>query len=185
MSAHPMKDSSKSTMSPQNKAAAGRRASSATKASDGSNAKQQQLEGFTVEHPTTLTTNQGLQIPDNHNSLKAGVRGPTLLEDFILREKITHFDHERIPERAVHARGSAAHGYFQVYKSMSQFTCADFLQDPDQKTPVFVRFSTVAGSRGSADTVRDVRGFAVKFYTREGNSTSWATTFRCSSSRTR
>ncbi len=163
-----MKDSSRSTMTPQNKAAAGRRAS-ATKASDGSNAKQQQLEGFTVEHPTTLTTNQGLQIPDNHNSLKAGVRGPTLLEDFILREKITHFDHERIPERAVHARGSAAHGYFQVYKSMSQFTCADFLQDPDQKTPVFVRFSTVAGSRGSADTVRDVRGFAVKFYTREGN----------------
>ena len=110
-----------------------------------------------------------MQIPDNHNSLKAGVRGPTLLEDFILREKITHFDHERIPERAVHARGSAAHGYFQVYKSMSQFTCADFLQDPAQKTPVFVRFSTVAGERGSADTVRDVRGFSVKFYTQQGN----------------
>ncbi|CAA2101169.1 Catalase HPII [Variovorax paradoxus] len=162
-----MKDS-RSTMTPQNKAAAGRR-TSASKASDGASAKQQQLEGFTVEHPATLTTNQGLQIPDNHNSLKAGLRGPTLLEDFILREKITHFDHERIPERAVHARGSAAHGFFQVYKSMSQFTCADFLQDPDAKTPVFVRFSTVAGSRGSADTVRDVRGFAVKFYTREGN----------------
>ncbi|PLC05593.1 catalase HPII [Variovorax sp. RO1] len=155
-------------MSPQNKAAAGRRASTA-KAGDGANAKQLQLDGFTTEHPTHLTTNQGLQIPDNHNSLKAGVRGPTLLEDFILREKITHFDHERIPERAVHARGSAAHGYFQVYQSMSQYTCADFLQDPDAKTPVFVRFSTVAGSRGSADTVRDVRGFAVKFYTREGN----------------
>ncbi|MGN8080454.1 catalase HPII [Variovorax sp. 22077] len=157
-------------MSPQNKAAAGRRASaSKTGSGDAANPKQQQLEGFTVEHPTTLTTNQGLQFPDNHNSLRAGVRGPTLLEDFILREKITHFDHERIPERAVHARGSAAHGYFQVYKSMSQFTCADFLQDPEAKTPVFVRFSTVAGSRGSADTVRDVRGFAVKFYTREGN----------------
>ncbi len=155
-------------MSPQNKAAAGRRASTA-KTGDGANAKQLQLEGFTTEHPTHLTTNQGLQVPDNHNSLKAGVRGPTLLEDFILREKITHFDHERIPERAVHARGSAAHGYFQVYQSMSQYTCADFLQDPDAKTPVFVRFSTVAGSRGSADTVRDVRGFAVKFYTREGN----------------
>ncbi len=155
-------------MTPQNKAAAGRRASAA-KTGDGSNAKQLQLDGFTTEHPTHLTTNQGLQIPDNHNSLKAGVRGPTLLEDFILREKITHFDHERIPERAVHARGSAAHGYFQVYQSMSQYTCADFLQDPDAKTPVFVRFSTVAGSRGSADTVRDVRGFAVKFYTREGN----------------
>lgn len=164
------KDPGKSTMSPQNKAAAGRRASAVkTGAGDAANPKQQQLEGFTVEHPTTLTTNQGLQLPDNHNSLKAGVRGPTLLEDFILREKITHFDHERIPERAVHARGSAAHGFFQVYKSMSQFTCADFLQDPDAKTPVFVRFSTVAGSRGSADTVRDVRGFAVKFYTREGN----------------
>ncbi|WPH21086.1 catalase [Variovorax paradoxus] len=152
-------------MTPQNKAAAGRR----SKATDGSNAKQQQLDGFATDHAPNLTTNQGLQIPDNHNSLKAGVRGPTLLEDFILREKITHFDHERIPERAVHARGSAAHGYFQVYKSMSQFTCADFLQDPDARTPVFVRFSTVAGSRGSADTVRDVRGFAVKFYTREGN----------------
>jgi catalase len=152
-------------MTPQNKAAAGRR----SKATDGSNAKQQQLDGFATDHAPNLTTNQGLQIPDNHNSLKAGLRGPSLLEDFILREKITHFDHERIPERAVHARGAAAHGFFQVYKSMSQFTAADFLQDPDAKTPVFVRFSTVAGSRGSADTVRDVRGFAVKFYTREGN----------------
>src|SRR5215467_8807685 len=117
----------------------------------------------------TLTTNQGTAISDNQNALKAGDRGPSLLEDFILREKITHFDHERIPERVVHARGAAAHGYFEVYKSMSQFTCADFLQDPAVKTPVFVRFSTVAGSRGSADTVRDVRGFAVKFYTQQGN----------------
>ncbi|WP_395349093.1 catalase [Variovorax sp. UC122_21] len=157
-------------MTPQNKAAA-RRAKPAknSKAGDASDAKQQQLEGFTLDHGAELTTNQGLRIPDNHNSLKAGRRGPTLLEDFILREKITHFDHERIPERVVHARGEAAHGYFQVYKSMSQFTSADFLQDPDARTPVFVRFSTVAGSRGSADTVRDVRGFAVKFYTREGN----------------
>ncbi|MGJ7581456.1 catalase HPII [Variovorax sp. RHLX14] len=152
-------------MTPRNRAAAGRR----PKAGDGPNAKQLQLAGFTGDTVSLLTTNQGLQIPDNHNSLKAGVRGPTLLEDFILREKITHFDHERIPERAVHARGSAAHGYFQVYKSMSQFTSADFLQDPAQKTPVFVRFSTVAGERGSADTVRDVRGFAVKFYTQQGN----------------
>ncbi|MGJ7495198.1 catalase HPII [Variovorax sp. RT4R15] len=152
-------------MTPQNKAAAGRR----PKTGDAANAKQEQLGGYTAEPVARLTTNQGVQIPDNHNSLKAGVRGPTLLEDFILREKITHFDHERIPERAVHARGSAAHGYFQVYKSMSQFTCADFLQDPAVKTPVFVRFSTVAGSRGSADTVRDVRGFAVKFYTQQGN----------------
>jgi catalase len=116
-----------------------------------------------------LTTNQGVRINDNQNSLKAGERGATLLEDFILREKITHFDHERIPERVVHARGSAAHGYFQVYESMAQYTKAEFLQNPSVKTPVFVRFSTVAGSRGSTDLARDVRGFAVKFYTEEGN----------------
>ena len=116
-----------------------------------------------------LTTNQGLRINDNQNSLKAGPRGPSLLEDFILREKITHFDHERIPERVVHARGSAAHGHFQVYKPLAGLTKAAFLQDPSVKTPVFVRFSTVAGSRGSTDLARDVRGFAVKFYTTEGN----------------
>ena len=115
-----------------------------------------------------LTTNQGLKINDNQNSLKAGERGSTLLEDFILREKITHFDHERIPERIVHARGSAAHGYFELYESMNNFTKADFLQRPGEKTPVFVRFSTVAGSRGSTDLARDVRGFAVKFYTQQG-----------------
>src|SRR5580704_15104914 len=115
------------------------------------------------------TTNQGLAISDNQNSLRAGERGSTLLEDFILREKITHFDHERIPERIVHARGSAAHGYFQPYRSMKKFTKAAFLSNPDVKTPVFVRFSTVAGERGSADLARDVRGFAVKFYTSEGN----------------
>ncbi len=115
-----------------------------------------------------LTSNQGLPINDNQNSLKAGLRGPTLLEDHLLREKITHFDHERIPERAVHARGSGAHGYFQVYKSQSALTKAGFLNDPTRRTPVFVRFSTVAGSRGSADAVRDARGFAVKFYTEEG-----------------
>lgn len=136
---------------------------------DGAKDKKTQLESVTEGSAPVLTTNQGLQIPDNHNSLKAGVRGPTLLEDFILREKITHFDHERIPERAVHARGAGAHGYFKPYKSMVQYTSAGFLQDPDVETPVFVRFSTVAGSRGSADTVRDVRGFAVKFYTAEGN----------------
>ena len=116
-----------------------------------------------------LTTNQGVRINDNQNSLKTGDRGPSLLEDFILREKITHFDHERIPERVVHARGSAAHGHFQVYESMARYTKAAFLQDPSVKTPVFVRFSTVAGSRGSTDLARDVRGFAVKFYTPEGN----------------
>lgn len=115
-----------------------------------------------------LTTNQGLKISDNQNTLKAGERGPSLLEDFIMREKITHFDHERIPERIVHARGEAAHGYFQVYRSLEEYTKAGFLQDPQIRTPVFVRFSTVAGSRGSSDTVRDARGFAVKFYTGEG-----------------
>ncbi|MBW4889997.1 catalase [Mucilaginibacter sp. HMF5004] len=116
-----------------------------------------------------MTTDQGLKINDDTNSLKAGERGATLLEDFILREKITHFDHERIPERIVHARGSAAHGYFQVYESMAKYTKAGFLQDPSVKTPVFTRFSTVAGSRGSTDLARDVRGFSVKFYTEEGN----------------
>ena len=121
------------------------------------------------EDGVLLTTNQGLPISDNQNSLKGGARGATLLEDFILREKITHFDHERIPERIVHARGSAAHGYFQPYKSMKNLTSAQFLSDPKIKTPVFVRFSTVAGGAGSVDTPRDVRGFAVKFYTQQGN----------------
>lgn len=115
-----------------------------------------------------LTTNQGVKINDDQNSLKAGDRGPTLMEDFILREKITHFDHERIPERVVHARGAGAHGFFQVYESMAAYTKAGFLNDPSVQTPVFVRFSTVAGSRGSTDLARDVRGFAVKFYTQEG-----------------
>lgn len=117
----------------------------------------------------SLTTNQGVPVADNQNHLTAGERGPSLLEDFIFREKMTHFDHERMPERVVHARGAAAHGYFQVYESMANVTKAKFLQDPSIRTPVFVRFSTVVGSRGSADTVRDVRGFSVKFYTEEGN----------------
>ena len=116
-----------------------------------------------------LTTNQGLKINDNNNSLKAGERGPSLLEDLIFREKTFHFDHERIPERIVHARGSGAHGIFKLYKSMDKYTKAAFLNDTTAETPVFVRFSTVAGSRGSTDLARDVRGFAVKFYTSEGN----------------
>src|SRR4030095_14047695 len=116
-----------------------------------------------------LTTNQGVPIADNQNSLKAGYRGPALLQDFILREKITHFDHERIPERIVHARGSAAHGYFECYESLEKYTAASLFAEAGKRTPVFVRFSTVIGERGSADTVRDVRGFAVKFYTDEGN----------------
>jgi catalase len=116
-----------------------------------------------------LSTNQGVPVADNQNSLKAGMRGPALLEDFILREKITHFDHERIPERIVHARGSAAHGYFECYAPMTQVTRASIFSAAGKRTPVFARFSTVIGERGSADTPRDVRGFAVKFYTDEGN----------------
>jgi catalase len=118
---------------------------------------------------TQLTTNQGVPVGDNQNSLKAGARGPVLLQDFILREKITHFDHERIPERVVHARGSAAHGFFECLEDCSDITAADFLQRPGDKIPVFTRFSTVAGNKGSADLPRDVRGFAVKFYTQQGN----------------
>lgn len=141
-----------------------------TTSSKTGNQKSEQLNAHTEQgEGHLLTSNQGMPVNDDQNSLKAGNRGGTLLEDFILREKITHFDHERIPERIVHARGAAAHGYFQVYKSMSKYTKAAFLQDPSLKTPVFVRFSTVAGSRGSTDLARDVRGFAVKFYTEEGN----------------
>ena len=133
--------------------------------------KQDQLSAFHRSNDGGgLTTNQGIGIADNQNTLKSGIRGPQLLEDFVLREKITHFDHERIPERVVHARGAAAHGYFQVYEPLGDtLSSASFLQDPSKKTPVFVRFSTVAGFRGSADTARDVRGFAVKFYTEDGN----------------
>ncbi|WP_373516570.1 catalase [Pricia sp.] len=115
-----------------------------------------------------LTTRQGLKVNDTNNSLKAGPRGSTLLEDFLLREKITSFDHERIPERIVHARGSGAHGYFELYDSIPEFSKAGIFTDTERTTPVFVRFSTVAGSKGSTDLARDVRGFAVKFYTEEG-----------------
>ena len=116
-----------------------------------------------------LTTNHGMPIGDDHNSLRAGPRGPTLLEDFVLREKIFHFDHERIPERVVHARGLAAHGHFELTDSLSDYTTAKILTEVGERTPVFTRFSTVAGNRGSADVARDVRGFAVKFYTKQGN----------------
>ena len=134
------------------------------------NAKLQSLEGVRSDATgQALRTNQGVKVADNQNSLKAGARGPSLLEDFIMREKITHFDHERIPERIVHARGCGAHGYFQSYGRHAGLTKAGFLQDPEKITPVFVRFSTVQGPRGSGDTVRDVRGFAIKFFTDEGN----------------
>ena len=141
---------------------------SSSKASDarGNGDELQQQAGGT--HPA-LTTNLGIPVADNQNSLRSDPRGPTLLEDFILREKITHFDHERIPERIVHARGSAAHGTFTLSKSLKSFTTARILTEVGVQTPVFTRFSTVAGGAGSVDTPRDVRGFAVKFYTKEGN----------------
>ncbi len=116
-----------------------------------------------------LTTNQGVRVGQNQDSLKAGIRGPSLLQDFILREKLTTFDHERIPERVVHARGSAAHGYFECHTPLTKFSKAAPFAKAGKQTPVFVRFSTVAGERGSVDTARDVRGFAVKFYTEDGN----------------
>ncbi len=136
----------------------------------GENSKDKQLQPFRVDDRNQkMTTNQGLKVSEDEFSLKAGLRGPTLLEDFHFREKMTHFDHERIPERVVHARGFAAHGEFELYESMEQYTKAEFLTNTSIKTPVFVRFSTVVGSRGSAEVVRDVRGFATKFYTNEGN----------------
>jgi catalase len=141
-----------------------------TQAQEGVNASISSLDRVRVDSTgQALTTNHGVRIADNQNSLKAGVRGPALLEDFILREKITHFDHERIPERIVHARGSGAHGFFEAYESLTDITKAAPFKEAGKRTPVFVRFSTVQGERGSKDTARDVRGFAVKFYTDEGN----------------
>lgn len=133
------------------------------------NTKNESLQAYREGAGDRMTTNQGVKINDTDNSLKAGIRGPSIRDDFELQEKITTFDRERIPERVVHARGSGAHGYFQPYESMAEFTNAKFLQDPSTRTPVFARFSTVGGSRGSADSVRDVRGFSVKFYTEDGN----------------
>ncbi|MDB5940850.1 MAG: katE, partial [Ramlibacter sp.] len=139
-------------------------------APEGVNATIEPLDRVRVDSSgQMLTTNQGVRVADNQNSLKAGVRGPVLLEDFILREKITHFDHERIPERIVHARGSGAHGFFECYQPLTHLTKAAPFKEAGKITPVFVRFSTVQGERGSKDTARDVRGFAVKFYTDEGN----------------
>lgn len=139
-------------------------------APDGENLQKGDLDRVRADSAgQELTTNQGVTVGDNQSSLKIGLRGPTALEDFILREKITHFDHERIPERVVHARGSAAHGYFESYEALTQYTKAAPFSEAGKQTPVFVRFSTVAGERGSTDTARDVRGFAVKFYTDAGN----------------
>lgn len=137
--------------------------------SHGSVAKGGELHQQAGADNKTLTTQQGGPIADNQNSLRAGSRGPTLIEDHILREKIFHFDHERIPERVVHARGYGAHGFFETYDSLSDLTRADIFQRKGEKTPAFVRFSTVAGNKGSGDLARDVRGFAVKLYTKTGN----------------
>ncbi len=136
---------------------------------DNPQSKDLDLAAATVPPEQALTDNMGHRISDDQNTLHIGQRGPTLMEDFHFREKIHHFDHERIPERVVHARGAGAHGYFQLYESLAEYTIANVLTDTALQTPVFVRFSTVAGSRGSADTARDVRGFAVRFYTAEGN----------------
>ncbi|MGI5232228.1 catalase [Actinoallomurus sp. CA-142502] len=132
--------------------------------------KQRQLDAYRVDPcAAEMTTDLGIPIGETDNSLTVGERGPTLMEDFHFREKITHFDHERIPERVVHARGAGAYGHFELYESLGEYTRARFLCDTSASTPAFVRFSTVAGSRGSSDTVRDVRGFATRFYTKEGN----------------
>ncbi len=133
------------------------------------NKKQEQLDQFRKSHQDeAMTTNNGTKVSEDELTLTAGKRGPSLLEDFHFREKIMHFDHERIPERVVHARGFGAHGEFELYEDLSKYTSADFLTNTDKVTPVFVRISTVQGSKGSPDTVRDVRGFATKFYTDEG-----------------
>ncbi|MCB0061235.1 MAG: catalase [Caldilineaceae bacterium] len=155
-------------MSTQKKNGAGRNGAVNRRPVD-AKTKDADLAEVTVKDEQPLTTNQGQKVGDDQNSLRAGSRGPTLLEDYILREKLQHFDHERIPERVVHARGAAAHGYFELYESLEQYTVAKVLTDTSTQTPLFVRFSTVAGSRGSADTARDVRGFAVKMYTEDGN----------------
>jgi catalase len=134
------------------------------------NKKNKQMrENLVDSKDQFLTTNHGVKINDTHNSLKSHERGSILLEDFIMREKLAHFDRERIPERVVHARGTGVHGVFKLKKSLEKYTIAQFLTDTKTETPLFIRFSTVAGFRGSTDLARDVRGFAVKFYTQEGN----------------
>ena len=128
-----------------------------------------ELHQIAEDGTPVLTTAQGSPVTDDHNTLKIGPRGPALLEDFHFREKIFHFDHERIPERVVHARGYGAHGFFETYELLAEYTRADLFQRAGERTPAFVRFSTVAGNKGSFDLARDVRGFAVKLYTQEGN----------------
>ena len=130
----------------------------------GGETHQRAEDGYEV-----LTTQQGMPVADDQNTLRQGARGPALMEDAHFREKIFHFDHERIPERVVHARGYGAHGFFETYAPLTALTRADIFQRAGERTPVFVRFSTVAGNKGSFDLARDVRGFAVKFYTKEGN----------------
>ncbi len=166
----PKRSSSASKKAPSTKKAAA--AATGPRSSDGAvgaAVRDEALRPSWAQSGEQLTTAQGVRVEDTDNTLRAGSRGPALLEDFHFREKIMHFDHERIPERAVHARGTAAHGEFVLYESMSDVTCARFLCDTATPTPVFLRFSTVVGSRGSADTARDVRGFSTRFYTPEGN----------------
>lgn len=168
MASKPPAKASRSSSTKQAAGGAPKRGAATTRAGDRRGAGDELHQQAGGEHPA-LTTNQGIPVADNQNSLKSAPRGPTLLEDFILREKITHFDHERIPERIVHARGTGAHGTFKLTKSLAKHTTARILTEVGAETPVFCRFSTVAGGAGSVDTPRDVRGFAVKFYTQEGN----------------
>jgi len=147
----------------------GKQEKDAVSEGDSQRAKGGELHQITGGKHTALTTNQGVSLSDNQNSLRANPHGPTLLEDFVLREKITHFDHERIPERIVHARATGVHGFFELTASLKKYTTARILTEVGEKTPLFTRISTVAGGAGSVDTPRDVRGFAIKFYTREGN----------------
>ena len=152
---------------PSSKRGAGKSASNGTVPdARGNGGELHQTAGGDVP---TLTTQQGIAVADDQNSLRQGARGPTLMEDAHFREKIFHFDHERIPERVVHARGYAAHGFFELTQPLSDVTRADIFQRKGERTPAFVRFSTVAGNKGSFDLARDVRGFAVKLYTKEGN----------------
>ena len=140
-----------------------------TQLQNGTDSGPAEVHQTATDGAEVLTTSQGVAISDNQNSLKAGSRGPTLLEDFVLRDKVFHFDHERIPERVVHARGFGAHGTFECTRDLSDITRAAPFQKVGKLTETFVRFSTVAGNKGSSDLARDVRGFAVKFYTDEGN----------------
>src|SRR6201994_4444036 len=163
------KDSNSMKDTKKTKAASSKKRATETQTQPTSLGQTAELHQTAGADVPTLTTQQGTPISDDQNTLRIGPRGPALLEDLHFREKIFHFDHERIPERVVHARGFGAHGYFENYESLADVTRADIFQRKGERTPAFVRFSTVAGNKGSSDLARDVRGFAVKLYTKQGN----------------